>query len=514
VQEQRIQPHTAILLILLTTVVLRVAFFSGLVLSDDTHYLQRVHELSTDSFAPPRTHFDARLGIVAPPALAFRLFGASELTTVFLPFLCSCLTPLVGFLLGRLLFSTNVGLLAATLLAFFPMEIIFASRLFACAHNGFLTAVALLAFLKGEQRNDSRYAFLAGATLGIAVIVHETALFTLTFLPFYFVFVRPPARHHLAALPGFFITCAIDPLANAWMFAKPLARLDVFSASRALHATSPELIGAGFNVPWLSQPILRLLTEQELGLFPYLIIPVTVIALVRPQNPNDRVLALWVASIFLWLSYGSVTPTHFTPLARVPRYLAPLTVPAAVLLAAHVARWQRPAMRSVLVVTLCLTSLVCVLADNGRAVARPYEDLHAHLQQAPPKQLIVESPMLFPVLFYEGFVPPFPVAAAGGPWSGDVLASDAWPRPGKVRPLASFRGAHVAVRDAPARQWLAAQAGFEHVATFHAPYNLQQWLLDSPTVMRLLAPGRPESRMRHLADPERRMRIELYRMRE
>ena len=106
--EQRIRPTTALLLILLTTAVLRVAFFSGFVLSDDTHYLERVHELSTGSLSPPRSHFGARIGLVAPPALAFHLFGASELTAVFVPFLCSTLTPLIGFLLGRMLFSSNV----------------------------------------------------------------------------------------------------------------------------------------------------------------------------------------------------------------------------------------------------------------------------------------------------------------------------------------------------------------------------------------------------------------------
>jgi hypothetical protein len=516
VRNNRIGPKTALLLILAATVTLRTLFFSGFVLSDDTYYIKRAHELSTGSFSPPRSHFEARLGIVAPPALAFRLFGASQPTTVLLPLLCSTLTPLAGFLLGRMLFSPATGLLAATLLAFFPMEIIFASRLFACAQNAFLIAVALLAFLKGEQDDDSRYSFLAGVTLGLAVIVHEVALFTIVFLPFYFLFVRPPARRHVAAAVGLLAICAIDPLVNAWMAGDPFLRLRLVSANGTVQGSVPEVAGAGFNFAWLSQPILRLLTEQELGLFPYAIIPVTAMALVRPRHRNDRVLALWVASIFLWLSYGTVSPTGYAPLARVPRYLAPLTVPAVVLLAAHLSRWQRPAIRYLLVAALCVTSLVCAVADNGRGVARPYEDLHAHLQAAPPEQLVVESGMLFPVLFYERFAPPFAAATTKGPWDGkgELQARDAWPQPGESRSLASFRGAHVAVRATPARDWLATRPRFEHVATFHAPYNLQQWLLDSPTVMRLLAPGRPEFRMRHLADPERRMRIELYRIRE
>src|SRR4029453_15999995 len=159
-------PGRVLVLVLIGAALLRLVFFSGLVLYDDISYVRRAYELSTGRMEPPMTHFQARIGLVGPTALVYRAFGVGPGTTAAVPLACSLLGVLAAFLLGARLFGVQTGPLAAFLLAIFPMDVIFASELFATTPATLLVGSALGFFLLAERSGRPLGSFPSGGRPG------------------------------------------------------------------------------------------------------------------------------------------------------------------------------------------------------------------------------------------------------------------------------------------------------------------------------------------------------------
>src|SRR5262249_53076255 len=132
-----------------------------------------------------------------------------------------------------------------------------------------------------------------------------------------------------------------------------------------------------------------------------------------------RALALIVVVGFLWISYGTLSPRAYAPLSRLPRYLAPIILPAFVLAAAEADRFSRRA-RAALLVVLGASSVVCLCLDSGSAL-RPYEKLRAFLAAERPAVVAVEPRDRFSLLFAEGLAPPYRLVALGDPAPAGAL---------------------------------------------------------------------------------------------
>src|SRR6185503_3659841 len=215
------KPTLVLGLIVIAAAILRLVFFSGLVLYDDASYVKRAYELSTGLMRPPTTQFEARIGLVGPTALLYRAFGVGPRTTVAFPLACSLLSVLAAAFFGARLFGVRTGLLASLLLAIFPMDVIFASELFATTPSTLLVGSGLGLFLLAERSRRPLVYLASGLALGLAALV---------FYPLYVVFVAPPSRKHAIVLAGLVLAASLDPLIHGLM-GDPWAR--VSSLTRA-----------------------------------------------------------------------------------------------------------------------------------------------------------------------------------------------------------------------------------------------------------------------------------------
>lgn len=281
-----------------------------------------------------------------------------------------------------------------------------------------LCGVGFGSFLLAEAENRSRLYVAAGVAFGLACVVHEAAAIALVFYPVQVIASRRLRRGHLLALLGLAAALTIDPIVhglmgNAW------ARLNVLSRAETAQGTAADVAYSGFNVHWIAEPFVRLLAERTFGLFSWLIAPLAVYRIVRPTDSRERSLSLILISVFLWTEFGTLSFHRYAPLARLPRYLCPLTMPAMWLLARNICAIPRPGRRRTLLAGLGATSLICLFLDTGNQL-RPYQLIRAALAAAHPVTVTVEKADEFPLRLAEGMRPPYALSVFG---SG-VPASD------------------------------------------------------------------------------------------
>lgn len=463
--------------ILIVAAVIRLAFFTGYHGFDDVYYIRRAYALSQGVFTPPDTHWAARIGLVGPTAIGYRLFGVALWSTVLTPFCCSLLSVVVAALLGRRLYGEKVGWLAPLLLAIFPMDAIFASMLFPTAPVTLLCGLGYGLFLLGDAEDIPLAHFAAGAAFGLACVVHEAAVIALMFYPLYVIVHGRTRRGHFLALAGFATGLAIDPVIHGLM-GNVRARLDVISRSATAEGTAEDVAYRGFNVHWIAEPIVRLLAERTFGLFSWLIAPLALYRAFRPARPHDRALSLILISVFLWTEYGTLSLHRYAPLARLPRYLCPLTLPAIWLLAKNLCDITQARRRRILLGLLAGSSLVCLLLDMGNQLL-PYESIRSALATVHPYTVAVEQSDEFPLRFAERMNPTYTLSALG----------TALPEEGVV--IISSRHSRRDLLERPTTGRIAT------VSRQRTPY---QWLLSSRFALAILRVVRPPSRFAEYED--------------
>lgn len=387
---------------------LRLIFFSGYLNIDDNYYIERAVEFSRGGMTLPTRYFDARLGVVGPAAIFYRAFGVTPAATVAWPFLCSLLSICMAFFLGRRLYGAPTGLAAALLLALLPMDVIFSTILYPTEPVVLLAGGGILCFLIAERERKPMLYLASGLAVGAAAVVHEASVMALAFYPFYLLFVARPARGHLIAAAGFVLGVALDPLIHG-LLGDPWAHVSVMIHTNSFEGTGPGLAYRGFNRSWIAEPIVRPFVERMFGLYSWLLAPVVALRLWKPRGPNDRAIALIVAAGYLWTFYGTTSPFGYVPLWRLPRYAAPLVLPALLLLGHELA--ERVGFRTRLVVLsmLAVTSIGSLMLHSGSALP-PYRELKSVLARAEPAEVVVEHPLRRGLLLAEGFAPRYEIS--------------------------------------------------------------------------------------------------------
>lgn len=480
----------ALALIAFGAALLRVVLWSGMILYDDVHYVVRARELSLGGFTPPESVLGARLGVVGPAALLLGAFGTNLVTIGLYPFVCSMLGVGAAYFLGARLLSPQAGLVGAALVAFFPLDVLYSTVLFATAPQIFFVGVSVGAFLLAERASRPALMFASGLALGLGALVHETSLVALVFYPLYSIFVAPPSRRHALAGLGLLLAVALDPLVHGLM-GDAGAHLRILLGGPVLAGTAPEAAGHGANPRWILEPFARLVTEQELGLFPALVAPVAIWRAFRPRSETQRALALFVLSVSLWLLYGTLSPARYAPLSRLPRFLAPVVLPAVWLLGEELAAQSRR-LRTIALAALVATSLLCVAGDGGRARMTPYLELRRALARLGAERVVVERGHRFPLLVAEGFGPRYALATL-----------EETPDPHRALVVAEGEAA---------RARAVALPGAELALTIAAPETFYTRLLGTGPVMALLRATRPERRTMDLERKARPWALVVYRV--
>ena len=137
-----------LILILLLGLGLRLFAFAGVVGSDDVYVANNAFSLLENGPSFPRDHYSGRIGLIYPLAAIFGVFGVGEWQLVAIPLFLGVLGIGVAFYLGTKFYDRRVGVIAAFLLAIYPLDIALATQLVPDLPLGVTTSVSFALYLR------------------------------------------------------------------------------------------------------------------------------------------------------------------------------------------------------------------------------------------------------------------------------------------------------------------------------------------------------------------------------
>jgi len=334
-------------LILILATGLRVVSFIGYGYDgDDVGYADLAHSIVAGGFreAHERTSliFPARIGILAPAAMSFKVFGVSEQALGVYPLVVSLAGILLAYVAGSVLFNERVGLVAAVLHAFLPVDVRYGTLLYPDPPGAlWLNGAILLVYVasRGAIRRRIVAGILAGLFLGLSWLSKEALLFSLPFVGGYILWATYRERENvglaIGTVIGFAAVIGIESAVYAWYFGEPFYHFHAVER----HSHSP------FATPWF-WPVDASWSQLGARLFrdgPETILLSTRFGLVNAVATLAVCYALfrkWRAWAFVgaWFVYhavvfnfGSHSLRNYMPLPTADRYLWTLLLPSVVL---------------------------------------------------------------------------------------------------------------------------------------------------------------------------------------
>ena len=189
--------HTALILaaILVVAAVIRLVSFHGYWGADDGEYALLANAMQHGQFwtfvndhyvarFDGPAHLPYRVGLIAPLALLFRVFGVSETVLVTYPLLISVLGVLLAFACGRHFFGSKGGLLAAALYSVIPIDVSNATQFLPDVVATFYASLAVLLVVVADAKKEatSRSMFVSGLVGGVLFGISWLSKETVTYL--------------------------------------------------------------------------------------------------------------------------------------------------------------------------------------------------------------------------------------------------------------------------------------------------------------------------------------------
>ncbi len=314
---------------------LRIVYFQGFVGKDDLTYIDDGYRLARGDYLPRPNEWDVRIGIIAPLALAIRVFGLHDWSVALYPLCLSLLSLPLIYTLGKTLYSERVGLIAALLLACFPQDIHYATVAYSVLPSVFYASLAILLAYRSRRprtrRARLRLAAGAGLAMAVSYLTYEgQAVFAaICLLAIWSDRARDkPWRLLLvAAVP----LCAVvvEGLIYWRLTGDPLFRFV------ALHTHSDLMRGTGL-APYALQWLVALLNPGYPQTFFYGMLTLWAVLMMRgrPLRAEDRLLATWLLGGFVFFAFAVISLRPLIPLLQVEPYiLHGLAYPAILLVA-------------------------------------------------------------------------------------------------------------------------------------------------------------------------------------
>lgn len=333
---------------------LRLSFVTGMVFLDDFGYAQAAFKLTRGVLeVAPWAGGLARVGMYAPVALLYSLFGVSDMTTLAWPLLCSMLGVVFVYALGRHFGGEPAGLIAGLLWAVFPLDIQGATALLPDGPLATWTAGVVLFFMLSEEAHGPRSVALYVASmlcLIVAMLIKPLAILVLPFLVIYILY-RSSDRRQVMAAGGI-------SLLGIVLYAYYLLLSAVPKAAMAREPLVKEL--AVTATDWFE----LLARSREFYSWLPLFIVATVAGLLA-ETRKPMAILLWATTFFLYFELGSVSLFHYTPISASARHLQLLFVmlPFVVLTGLYLA--QTLSLTAARSVTMVLTVAIGTVALSG-----------------------------------------------------------------------------------------------------------------------------------------------------
>lgn len=313
----------ALAVLLLVALVLRLAFFRGIVSVDDFNYLRHAAEVWRGRFDISQALYlhATRPLMFVPVAWMFAIFGVSETSAIAWPLAASLAAlPFVYGIAARL-YGREYGVVAGLMATVLPLMVAESTRLLPGGVTNLIVAASVLFYVIAEQGARRRRAWLlaAGVTFGAMQLAGELGLVCGLFFPLALVLWR---RHSLWSYwplaAGF---AAVIALTMAYY---AMTTGDAFfkrAISQTILSTQFEPLDPAYYLRILIHPLLG-----HGGIF-YL----AGIAAFIDRRRETLLLAAWFIATWLFIEYGSSSLDTYRPLYKSVRYLSVVSVPGALL---------------------------------------------------------------------------------------------------------------------------------------------------------------------------------------
>ena len=341
---RKLDSRTYLIAILLFALFLRIIFLSGINSSDDLNYMTISHEILEGKFESGSLH-TLRILMIYPTVFFFWLLGISNFSAALWPLICSMGTIILIYKIGKLLFNERVGLLSAFLLSFFPLDVIYATRLAADVPVAFLMTVSVYLFLKARTVNRGYlYLFSSGIVLGLSYLVKELGLllffFYFVYIIYEFISKRKINFNYSFILLGFLLVFTIEGL---YYYSSNGDFLLRYHAVSGIFSVPTDYWGKGIypiDILTFYPPAMLNLVDyysgtpntRIYGFFFYFIFLALIYSLIIREK-RSYALIIWMLSLFLYLQIGTRSLSEYLLFGKEYRYLIIIIVPALIILA-------------------------------------------------------------------------------------------------------------------------------------------------------------------------------------
>ena len=393
----RYRNHIFLALILAFALALRLLFFTGIGASDSLAYA----ELSYNFGNPEKiSHGDlflsSRIGLFFPVNLLYGIFGVNEFSSNILVLLISLASIVLIYKFGKLLFNEKAGLLSALLMSFFPMDVVFSTRLLSDIPSAFFAALSVYFFLRSEKikrkAKSGFYCLFSGLALGAAYLIREMSLLMGLFFIVYVVYKRKIRMEYFFMALGFVLMLSLEFLYFLSLTGNPFFRY--MSISTEINTiVETDNYGRGslpfslFHYPYI------IFTDSLLGLF-YPFIFIAMAYFIMRKKRETYSMLFWFVPVLLYLSFGSESFARYVPIPVAARFLFIISIPGILLLSYFLSQDEeiiRKILMPSIIALLFLTSIGYIYASEHRFAINNEKSSYNYLQSLPEKTIYTDS---------------------------------------------------------------------------------------------------------------------------
>lgn len=328
-----------LLLLICFAVVLRVVCFNGFFGSDDVEYNKTAFKLANGDFSLD-SHHSKRLGLILPTALAFKVFGFSEVSAALFLLICSIANIVIAFTAGKIFFDRNVGLLASLLMLFLPIDVIYATLLTPDLPLVTLVSSSGILFIYMEayaQRHRYSLSFLTGLCIGWAYLLKETAILILFLLCIWILALTISNRKFKISWLFIGLGFVLILLSEFGFYYYKTGNLfeRILNVNNATQNISRWLEltynGALYKRLTSAIPYLLLRGNYIFGFYFYLVLGGMIYALLN-KSKELKYFIFWFISLYVVLNFSSTNIKSYIPLLASHRHFYPLIFPGIIII--------------------------------------------------------------------------------------------------------------------------------------------------------------------------------------
>jgi 4-amino-4-deoxy-L-arabinose transferase-like glycosyltransferase len=350
-------------IILILSLIFHALYWIGYGMGDDRLYANMIREIMAGCYrlypvGPESGNFAVfqfRPLLLLSTALSSAILGFNDIGFVFPIFISHLLSIIIIYFLAGKLFNEAAGIIAALLLAAFPLRLVFATTLSNDILLAVLQAGAVLLVIQwgeGKRGNSILTCATAGILLGLGQAVKSYSIIMLFILSTYILFARwrvDNARKGATALLAGW--AAVMIVCIALFRAGGAGWGDFFTAEMKynLWITPPEKFQNGAqlldHLLFYPRMMFNQMCLMPTGFSPYgyfyWLVSAALLYTVTTRRKNYVIVAYWAVLLFVFMEFAPLRIFPYQPIHRLERTLDIITIPAVLLCAGFLSELLR-----------------------------------------------------------------------------------------------------------------------------------------------------------------------------